>query len=211
MKRSIRTLQPNEKVQLQYYTDMADKLKGGKANPFKAKTVRKLTTVFATISGQGVYADRVRQQLVAEGKSPRAYEEKARPWGERVGSGPLIEHNDTMYLEFIVEKTISTTYMVDGIPTEPEDIQGFPEERTRSDTAQGGVDKEIKLRCVKEENIISIVDIVQRRKQTTRAKVTFDVDVDIYDNGTDLQEQVKNAVTKMLAEVNTDGLKVQPA
>lgn len=209
-KRTVDDLLPNEKVQIQFYTDV--KLKGGKSNPLQGK-VRKLTTVFATTTGENVYADRVSKQLFSEGKGVN-YEPKPRPWGERVGDTPIIEHTNKAgeykrYLEFIVEGVISSNVLVDGVITDPDDIEGYPEKSEKNPDAQGGVDKEIVLRCVEDSKIISIVDIVKRKTQKIEATVSFKVETEFADNGTDLDQQMRNAVMKKLQGYEIDRSAIQ--
>lgn len=160
MTKRLDQVMPEDKIQVQFYTEV--KLTGGKSNPLQGK-VRKLSTVFATATGQDTYKNRVGHQLFVEGKSNDGYKPKDRAWGTRVGNSPIIEHNGERYLEFIVEAPVSTVYMVEGKITDPQFIDGFPEPRERNEDSQGGVEKEIKIRCIKEENILSIVDLVTKK------------------------------------------------
>lgn len=152
---------PNDKVQIIFFTDV--KLKGGQKNPNQGK-LRKLSVVFATLTGQTTYKDRVSHQMFVEGKADVSdtYQPKERPWGVRKGDSPIIEHNGETYLEFIVEKQVQTCYILDGQTVDnPESVvEGFPEPRSHNEESQGGVDSKINLRCVKSSNILTIIEAV---------------------------------------------------
>lgn len=143
-----KTFWPGDKVQIDYISDV--KLTGGKKNPLQGQ-VRKLTSVQATICNPDEYRSRVQKTLVSEGKSTGDYDFGKRAWGERVGKTALIEHKGERYLEFLVDKNLSTFYLVNGHLTDAEDIDGLPKKSERK--------VNVDIRCIKQGNIVEITHL----------------------------------------------------
>lgn len=59
------------------------------------------------------YAAAVNQKRIDQGL-PADFIPGPRPWGQRVGKSPLIEHKDVLYLEVISEGPVVTEFFVDG-------------------------------------------------------------------------------------------------
>jgi len=142
------------------------KLKGGKKNPMQGR-VEKLTEdaniiVYSNSEVSG-YAAMVKRRMVKEGKDPEQFVMKPRAWGTRVGKSPFIKHNDKYYLECIFRSPGKTTYLLDGIPTPKEEIEGLPENKETSETkteaqekSQGGIEDKIIIRTFSLDSIISV-------------------------------------------------------
>ena len=143
-----KTFWPGDKVEIEYVSDV--KLTGGKKNPLQGK-VRKLTQVQAEICNSDQYRQRVQKQLISEGKSTGDYEFGKRAWGERVGNSALIEHKGERYLEFLVDKKMSTHYLVDGNLADASSIDGLPKKSERK--------IDVDIRCIKQGNIVAITHL----------------------------------------------------
>jgi hypothetical protein len=131
------------------------KLKGGKKNPFQGR-VTKLTknssVMLFTNKNSNAYENMVKRRLESEGKDSSSFELKARPWGSRIPNTPFVEHKDNKYLECIFLKGGESFYMVDGIETPKEKIEGL-EERTSTEEAQGGLDNKVIIRTYSIDSI----------------------------------------------------------
>jgi len=98
------------------------------------------------------YGETVKERLIAEGKDPGAYTPSERKWGVRINDTPLIEHKGEVYLEVIVLDPGVTTYLVDGVETAKEDVNGLPTTKP-TPAKQGGLEDKIILRTIKLSNI----------------------------------------------------------
>lgn len=99
-------------------------LKGGKANPFKDKLVKRCNghrvMLFAN-KKTNAYENKVRRHLIAEGKDPDSFKLGALPWGTRLPNSPLIENKGKYYIQVIflraapeIEYCASDTIEADG-------------------------------------------------------------------------------------------------
>jgi hypothetical protein len=145
-------------------------LRGGKKNPFKGR-VEKLVEgaqvmVFQNKTGSG-YENMVMRRLEKEGKNPYGFELGPRKWGHRIPNTCFIEHQkdgvDKYYLEVIFLKTGTTTYLVDGQPTDPSEIEGLV--ATQETAEQGGLSDKVVIRTVAVENIEKITVAKQTHTQ----------------------------------------------
>lgn len=79
-------------------------LRGGKANPFKDKIVKRCTghrvILFQNKNANG-YENKVRRHLIKEGKNPDGFKLGPLPWGKRLPNSPIIENNGKYYLQVI--------------------------------------------------------------------------------------------------------------
>lgn len=99
-------------------------LKGGKANPFKDRLVKRCNghrvMLFANKNSNG-YENKVRRHLIAEGKDPDSFKLGALPWGERLPNSPIIHNKGKHYIQVIflkaagdIEYVASDTIEADG-------------------------------------------------------------------------------------------------
>lgn len=139
------------------------KLTGGKKNPFQGRVTKRMVggqvMIFTNKNGSS-YANMVQRRLIQEGKDPDTFELKPRAWGTRVEESPLVEHTNakgeyTEYIEVIFMKGGKTEYLVDGIVTPKEDIEGIPVERVYEEQ-QGGLDNKVIIRSYKLDSIEAI-------------------------------------------------------
>ena len=134
------------------------KLTGGKKNPLQGR-VQKLTAganvmVFNSTEQNG-YENMIKRRMVEEGKDPSTFTLGQRPWGKRVDQSPFIDHNDKKYIECIFMSPGKTTYLVDGIETAKEDIEGLPEVKENPDS-QGGIENKVVIRTFAIDSIKSM-------------------------------------------------------
>ena len=135
-------------------------LLGGKKNPLKGR-VRKImkganVMVFQNKNLNG-YQEMVRRRLIKEGKDPETFQLKPRRWGVRIDGTPFVEHKGNYYLEVIFLHTGETWYEVDGVKTNPEDIEGLRLDKKEGE--QGGLSENNKviIRTFKLESITRLV------------------------------------------------------
>jgi len=117
------------------------KLKGGKKNPMQGRIVkRSFGTV--TLSESDAYAER----KVTEGEFEKKTEVRKRTWGVRAGDSCVIMHKGKVYVEFFADD-VSSEFFLDDEPIEKSEIEGYqPNVR----------DSEVKIACVKLENILEL-------------------------------------------------------
>jgi len=138
-------------------TSTEPKLTGGKSNPHKGR-VRKVTTganvmVFQNKSVNG-YEAMVKRRLEKEGKAPESFELSPRKWGTRLPNTPIVEHKGNYYLEVIFLHKGKTHYELDGVKTDPSNIQGLP--GYNGEAEQGGLNDKVVIRTFKIDSLTSI-------------------------------------------------------
>ena len=120
-------------------------LKGGKSNPMQGRVTKAVkgssVMVFTNKKSNG-YENMVKRHLEAEGKDPDSFELGPRAWGTRLPELPLVEHKGEVYLEVIFLKAGEVTYLLDGIPTPKDMIQGLEE---KEEGHQGGLSESKKV------------------------------------------------------------------
>jgi hypothetical protein len=130
------------------------KLKGGKKNALNGhvKKIMEDTSVmvFQNKKKNG-YDSMIKRRLEQEGKDPENFTLGPRVWGERIPNTPIVHHNGNYYLEVIFLRPGKTHYEVDGVKTNPEDIEGLVIDHTESD--QGGLNNKVIIRTFKLDNI----------------------------------------------------------
>lgn len=132
------------------------KLKGGKKNPFQGRVQKKTTGANIMLyndSSKNVYGNMVKKRMLEEGKDPETFELKPRAWGTRIENSPFIEHKDKYYLECIFVSPGKSVYLVDGVETPKEEIEGLETEKKVSETSQGGIENKIILRTFSLDSI----------------------------------------------------------
>lgn len=134
------------------------KLKGGKKNPLQNRVFKKTegSVVILTNTPEQVYANMVKKRLVEEGKDFKQFELKPRTWGERIGNTCFIEHKGEKYLEVLFVSSGNSSYLVDGVETKPEEIEGLEIEKKINVESQGGLDNKVIIRTYKTDSVLNI-------------------------------------------------------
>lgn len=131
-------------------------LRGGKQNPLNGR-VRKVMTganvMVFTNKYTNAYDAMVRRRLEKEGKDPNSFVLSERKWGTRLTGEPFVEHKGKLYLEVIFLRPGKVTYYVDGVETDPSEIQGL---EPKQEAEQGGLDNKVIIRTFCVENIKAI-------------------------------------------------------
>lgn len=143
-------------ISLDTMTDI--KLTGGKKNPLQGR-VQKITRganvmVFNDTEQNG-YENMIKRRMEQEGKDPSTFTLGKRAWGQRIDQSPFIDHNDKKYLECIFMSPGKSTYLVDGVETNKEDIEGIPESKENSES-QGGIDNKVVIRAYSLDSIRAV-------------------------------------------------------
>jgi hypothetical protein len=134
------------------------KLTGGKKNPLQGR-VQKLTTganvmVFNSTEQNG-YENMIKRRMLEEGKDPSTFTLGVRPWGTRIDQSPFIDHNGKKYIECVFMNSGKTVYLVDGVDTPKDDIEGLPEVKENPDS-QGGIENKVIIRTFAVDSIQSM-------------------------------------------------------
>ena len=142
-------------------TESPVKLKGGKKNPFQGRVTKVVEGSNVTIAfgEESLYENSVRRKIEKEGKDQADFELKPRAWGTRIAGTPYIEHNDKHYLECIFNHAGKTKYLVDGVETAADEIEGLDIEKKvsdKEDTSQGGVEEKVIIRTYSIDSITTI-------------------------------------------------------
>ena len=145
----INNIQSDKRISITYVSEV--KLKGGKSNPLQGLVEKETIASGIELSSKDKYLDKLKDKYLEEGKDPETIELKSRPWGQRVGDSPIIEHKDSKYLEcFFNDNTIvKTKYYLNGYEHDPELIEGL-------ELKEKNEDKGVNIRCIKFENIVSL-------------------------------------------------------
>jgi hypothetical protein len=132
-------------------------LTGGASNPMQngiVKRVDKMLVMVFNNSHSNGYANLVQKALRAEGIDPDYFVLKARAWGTRIPNMPLVEHKGNYYLECVVMRPGTVSYLLDGRPIDPINIVGFEESVFRA--SQGGLTHKIVIKTFKCDSIVEI-------------------------------------------------------
>lgn len=134
------------------------KLKGGKKNPFQNRVFKKTegSVIILTNTPEHVYSNMVKKRLVEEGKDFKEFTLQPRAWGSRIANTCFIEHKDEKYLETIFVSAGKSTYLVDGVETEPSEIEGLELDKKVNENSQGGLDNKVIIRTYKLDSILNI-------------------------------------------------------
>jgi len=108
--------------------------------------------VFQNKNSNG-YVNMINRRLVQEGKDPESFKLGPRKWGTRIDNLPLVEHKGQYYLEVIYLKAGDVTYLLDGQPIDPSEIQGMTESKAGE---QGGLTNSVIIRTIKMSSISAI-------------------------------------------------------
>lgn len=143
-------------VSLDTVTDV--KLTGGKKNPFQGR-VKKITdganVMIFSGTAQNGYENMVKRRMLEEGKDPDTFVLGKCAWGTRIGETPFIEHNGKHYLECVFISPGKSKYLVDGVETPKEEIEGIPEAKENTES-QGGIENKVVIRSFALDSISSV-------------------------------------------------------
>lgn len=134
-------------------------LKGGKKNPFQGRVTKSSVgnnVIIFQNKEQNGYVNMVKRRLLEEGKDPENFSVGERKWGTRIPNSPFIEHKAQYYLEVIYLKSGNVEYLVDGVVTDPSEIEGLEVEKKVDEESQGGLENKVILRTITVENITRI-------------------------------------------------------
>jgi hypothetical protein len=144
-------------------------LKGGKANPFKDRLVKRCNghrvILFQNKKSNG-YENKVRRHLIKEGKNPDSFSLGALPWGERLPNSPIITNKGKYYLQVIflkpaneIEYAASDTIEANGWIYFPGD--NIPKDRIdgiddKTGSEKQGLDDQVIVRTFALESIVAL-------------------------------------------------------
>jgi hypothetical protein len=138
------------------------KLKGGKKNLMQGRVTKRTVgsniMLFSNTKDSG-YVSMVKRRMVNEGKDPDTFEVKPRAWGTRVGNSPFIEHKDKKYLECFFISPGKSTYFLDGVEIDKDDIEGLDVKNTDTQAhveSQGGIEDKVVIRTFSLDSIESV-------------------------------------------------------
>lgn len=134
------------------------KLTGGKKNALQGR-VQKFTKganvmVFNGTETNG-YENMIKRRMLEEGKDPSTFTLGKRAWGVRVDQSPFIDHNGKKYIECVFINPGKSMYLVDGVETSKDDIEGIPEIKENPDS-QGGIENKVVIRSYSLDSISAI-------------------------------------------------------
>lgn len=140
-------------------TETNVKLKGGKKNPFQGRVTKRMLSgncmVFCNQLSNG-YENMVKRRLEKEGMNADGFTLGKRVWGNRVINTPFVMHKGQLYLETIfIQKPKGIIYLVDGVETPKDEIEGLPVEKP-VEGKQGGLEDKVIIRTFKTDNIKSL-------------------------------------------------------
>lgn len=134
------------------------KLTGGKKNPLQGrvqKATRGANVMIFNSTEQNGYENMIKRRMVEEGKDPSTFTLGKRAWGQRIEQSPFIDHNGKKYLECIFVSPGKSVYLVDGVETDKEDIEGIPVVK-ESEESQGGIENKVIIRSFSLDSITSV-------------------------------------------------------
>lgn len=149
----IGILSLNKGAQIVSLTTQTDAKLRKTGNPF-AMPVTKRSIVNGIVGWN--YENAVNRQRDREGNDT-SFEAQPRKWGKRLPKLPFVTHNDEIYLELKVERTLAQPQYQDanGNPLTAEAVAPFLPEK-RSNAEHQGVEREIILRDYKMTSILEI-------------------------------------------------------
>lgn len=96
------------------------------------------------------YEAMIRRRLIEEGKDPATFVLGERRWGTRIPNMPVVQHNDSYYLEVIFLRPGEVTYTLNGRPINVSEIIGL---REASKPEQGGLSNTVIIRTIEFDSI----------------------------------------------------------
>lgn len=132
-------------------------------NPFIGRVLKR-SKVNGIVGGwnyaSAVNRQRLREanpQTVAEVEAVPDFEALPRSWGTRVPNSGLVQHGNKYYVELKVERSLETTYLIDGQPAtdkQLEELKKFLPKK--SESTRQGVEKQIILRDYALESVVGV-------------------------------------------------------
>lgn len=127
-------------------TETSVVLRNGKRNILQGRVTKVVTgsnvMLFSNTNSNG-YENAVKKRLAQEGKDPESFQLSPRKWGQRISGTPFVQHNDKLYIEVIFIKAGTSKYLVDGVETDRNQIEGL--ETDKQEGEQGGLSDEKKV------------------------------------------------------------------
>lgn len=139
------------------------KLRGGKKNPLQGRVYKTNEGVVGMISTNmpALYQNMVNRRLAKQhGVDERMmiaeewFKSQTPKWGRIIEGTPFIEHNGQYYLRVIFVKNGCVMSFVDGIPTDKQFIEGYPE--SKEEAHQSGLNNKVVFRTYKVDSIQAI-------------------------------------------------------
>lgn len=138
-------------------------LKGGRKNPYQnrvQKRMKNAKVILCTFNdGENGYQNTVKRRLVSEGKNPDNFVLQPRTWGTRLKDIPVVTHVkdgvQRYYLEVIFEQYGDVQYLVDGVVTDPSQIEGL-EQKSENADSQGGLDNKVVIRTFDMDSVVEL-------------------------------------------------------
>lgn len=129
-------------------------------NPFIGRVLKR-SKVNGIVGGwnyaSAVNRQRIREanpQTIAEVEAVPDFEAMPRSWGTRIPNSGLVQHGNKYYVELKVERSLETTYLIDGQPAtdkQLEELKKFLPKKSESSRQE--VEKQIILRDYALESI----------------------------------------------------------
>jgi hypothetical protein len=143
-------------ISLDTLTDV--KLTGGKKNPLQGrvqKATRGANVMVFNSTEQNGYENMIKRRMAEEGKDPSTFVLGKRAWGQRIEQSPFIDHNGKKYLECIFVSPGKSVYLVDGVETDKDDIEGIPVVK-ENEESQGGIENKVVIRSFSLDSITAV-------------------------------------------------------
>lgn len=156
IKTEIDTIKGSSFISLDTVTDV--KLTGGKKNPLQGRVQKKTSGANVMVfndTEQNGYENMIKRRMEAEGKDSSTFTLGKRAWGQRIDQSPFIDHNGKKYLECIFMSPGKSVYLVDGVETPKDDIEGIPVHKENPDS-QGGIENKVNIRAFSLDSISAI-------------------------------------------------------
>lgn len=137
-------------------------LTGGKKNPMQGRVTKRMVGAQVMVfqnKKSNAYENMVQRRLAAEGL-PTTFEVGPRAWGTRLENLPVVEHvKDGVtkhYLEVIFLRAGTTEYLLDGVVTPKESIQGLKENSASDGEGQGGLSNKVIIRTFALDSLTAV-------------------------------------------------------
>lgn len=129
IKHLIERIQGNTFVSLDCITE--PKLSGGKSNPHQGRVAKRTVGLRVQLFNnqtKNAYEAMVNRRRKAEGNQ-EPFKVAPLQWGRHVPGTPYIENKGQLYIQCICHSSGESTYLLDGVETPKEMIQGLPVEQ----------------------------------------------------------------------------------
>ena len=129
LKHLIEKIQGNTFVSMDCVTE--PKLSGGRSNPHQGRVAKKTAGLRVQLfnnTTKNAYEAMVNRRRQAEGNT-EPFKVAPLQWGRHLPNSPFIEHNENLYIQTVCHDSGESTYLLDGVETPKEMIQGLPKEQ----------------------------------------------------------------------------------